>query len=141
MVLMVSRLWKKRSLAGLLLCLLSFSLNGCIYLVVGSMGALGGYVASPDTVEGMIGGISQDEVWNHAIDVISVMGIIEEKNDAGGIIIANIQGTRVVVTMTDLGTNSVKVSVKARKAFLPRIRVAQDVYMKIEQGLYKEPSN
>ena len=46
---------KSAALKKLLLVLfLSFTLctSGCVYLVVGGIGALGGYVVSPDTVEG-----------------------------------------------------------------------------------------
>ena len=48
-----------------LICLGSgiFSAQGCVYLVVGSVGAIGGYVVSPDTVEGTVERDFQ-EVWD-----------------------------------------------------------------------------
>ncbi len=127
---------QKKTLPGILLCLFSVSLYGCIYLVVGGVGALGGYVVSPDTVEGVMSG-DFTEVWDRALEVVSVMGVIQEQNEPGGIIIVNIQGNRVTLTLYSISNSMVKLSVKARKAFLPRIRVAQDVYVKIEKALYE----
>lgn len=126
----------KKTVSGILLCFLSVSLYGCIYLVVGGVGALGGYVVSPDTVEGVMSG-DFTEVWDRTLEVVSVMGIIQEQNEPGGIIIVNIQGTRVTITLYSVSNSLVKMSVKARKAFLPRVRVAQDVYVKIEKSLYE----
>ncbi|MCR4336450.1 MAG: hypothetical protein NUV91_01395 [Candidatus Omnitrophica bacterium] len=110
---------------------LLFSSNGCIYLLVGSVGALGGYVVSPDTVEGIIPNHDQESAWDSAVDIVTIMGIIQEQNPAAGILIAKIQGSKVVITTTGLGSSSTKLSVKARKAFMPKIRLAQDIYAKI----------
>ena len=117
-------------------CSLFFS-SGCIYLVAGGAGVLGGYVISPDTVEGIVGGRDFDEVWKAVVEVISVMGIVEERNDAGGMLISKIQGNRVTVTVMQISDQTIKLRIKARKAFLPRIRTAQEVYMKIEKYLYE----
>ena len=111
--------------------------SGCVYLVIGGVGALGGYAISPDTVEGIIGGRDLDEVWHAAVEVVSVMGVIEERNDAGGMLIAKVQGNRVTVTVMQISDQTIKLRIKARKAFLPRIRTSQDVYMKIEKYLYQ----
>ena len=74
------RLYKK-FLTFIIMVPLLGSLSGCIYLVVGGIGAVGGYVVSPDTVEG----ITENDtamVWDTAIEVISIMGLIEEENEA-----------------------------------------------------------
>ena len=113
--------------------LMSFS--GCVYLVIGSFAALGGYVISPDTVEGIVSNKDQNEVWDSAIQIASVMGVIQEQNDAAGILIAKVQGTKVTITVIPMGSTSIKLTVKARKAFLPKIRVAQDMYIKIVSRL------
>lgn len=111
------------------MCSLVFN-SGCIYLVVGGIGAVGGYVVSPDTVEG----ISDNEVayvWDTAIETISVMGLIDESEEASGMILASVHGARITVTIVTLSETTTKVTVKARKAFLPRISLAQDVFVKI----------
>jgi hypothetical protein len=117
--------------------ILMLALNGCIYMVVGGVGALGGYVISPDTVEGMIGGKDQAEVWEAVVDVVSVLGVIQEQSEASGILIARIQGTKVTIKIVPVGADAERMSVKARKAFLPKIRIAQEVYSKVEGALYK----
>ena len=105
-------------------------LSGCIYLVVGSVGALGGYIVSPDTVEG----VTEAEtgvVWDTAVEVVSIMGLVETQNESGGLIKAKIHNTFVTIMITAAGTSSVKLSVKARKHYLPKISMAQDVFVKI----------
>ena len=55
-------------LISILLLLGIASFQGCIYLVIGSIGAVGGYVVSPDTVEGTIER-DFEEVWQATSDV------------------------------------------------------------------------
>ncbi len=120
---------KKVFMMMFLLPLLLLS-SGCIYLVVGGIGAVGGYIVSPDTVEG----ITENETsiaWDTAVEVLSIMGIIEEENEVGGMLLANISGARLTVTVISLNQTTTKVTVKARKAYLPRISLAQDVFVKI----------
>jgi len=104
--------------------------SGCIYLVVGGIGAVGGYIVSPDTVEG----ITENEiayVWDTAIETVSIMGLIKEENEEGGMILASIHGANITITAISLSPTTSKVTVKARKAYLPRISLAQDVFVKI----------
>lgn len=103
---------------------------GCIYVVVGSVGALGGYIASPDTVEGMTEADPTD-VWDEAVDVTSIMGLVEDKNEQGGVLTAQINGAKVTVLIIRMSSSSVKLSVKARKHHFPKISLAQDVFVKI----------
>ena len=121
---------KTQSFIWLTIFLLTCSLSGCVYLVVGTVGALGGYVVSPDTVEGMTAN-DKDALWDGAVDIVSIMGIIEEQQKSSGIIIAKVNGAKVTITITPLSKSTVKLSVKARKSLLPKISVAQDVFVKI----------
>lgn len=107
-----------------------FSLSGCVYLIVGGVGALGGYVISPDTVEG-ISGQDETDLWDAANEVLSIMGTISESKEAAGIIIARLNGVKVTVTITSINSKVSKLTVKARKGIFPKITVAQDVYTKI----------
>jgi len=99
-------------------------------LGVGGIGAVGGYIVSPDTVEGIT---DHDAaiVWDTAVDMISIMGLIDEKNETGGLILASVNGARITIMITSLNETNTKVTVKARKAYLPRISLAQDVFVKI----------
>lgn len=101
-----------------------------MYLIVGSVGAIGGYIVSPDTVEG-ITEHTKDEVWDSAVEVISIMGLISEKNEQGGILIAKVGGAKATVNVTMLSEKVTKLTVKARRSFFPRIKTAQDIYAKV----------
>lgn len=109
---------------------LFLSLNGCIYVVVGSIGALGGYVVSPDTVEGVTSQ-SQAAVWDETIDVLSVMGTILEQQEDAGLIVAKVNGSKVTINIIAMTQSAVKLSVRARKFNLPRVSLAQDIFVKI----------
>ena len=116
--------------AFLLSFLLMTSLSGCVYVVAGSIGALGGYVVSPDTVEG-ISHREQAAIWDATGEILGIMGIVQEKFENEGIIIASVNGAKVTVNVTKVSESTTKLSIKSRKGFLPKIRVSQDVYAKI----------
>ena len=127
--------FKKNSMIRILLIpIILLALNGCIYLVVGGIGAVGGYIVSPDTVEGLTEN-DKETVWDGTIDIVSIMGTIQEQSENGGILIAKISGAVVTVTITTLNDSTVGLSVKARKAYLPKISIAQDVFVKIMSHL------
>jgi len=125
----LSLLKRNLLLMVLLMPLLLFS-SGCIYLVVGGVGAVGGYIVSPDTVEGLTEH-DQTSVWDAAIEIASIMGIIVEENQDAGEIIAKVSGSTITILVTPIGDATVKLSVKSRKFHLPKISAAQDVFVKI----------
>jgi hypothetical protein len=127
--------FRNKAVVGFFVSSLMVFLNGCIYLVVGSVGALGGYVVSPDTVEGVMYDRQQPEVWDAAIEVVSVKGVILEQNEIGGVLIAKINNAKITITVVDIGDQTVKLTIKARKALLPKVKLAQDIYVKIEAAL------
>lgn len=121
---------RQRIVKFIVLIPILFNLSGCVYLVVGGIGALGGYIVSPDTIEG----ITENDaltVWDSTIEVISIMGIIEEQQEEAGIVVAKINKAEVTITVSSINETTTKVSVKARKAYMPRISIAQDVYVKV----------
>ena len=132
---------KKTVLTFCLVFLFVVPLTGCVYFVVGSVGALGGYVVSPDTVEGTLVNKNFNEVWKATVDVVSVMGVIQEQEQFSGIILADVQGTKITINISSTGQTLTNLSVKARKAFLPKIKVAQDIYIKVEKSLYGDTGN
>jgi hypothetical protein len=127
--------FRKKALIGFFVSTLMVFLNGCVYLVVGSVGALGGYVISPDTVEGVMYDRQQPQVWDAVLRVVSVKGVILEQNDLGGVVIAKINNAKVTITVVDIGDETVKLTIKARKALLPKVKLAQEIYVKIEASL------
>ncbi len=111
-----------------------FSLNGCIYIIVGGIGAVGGYIVSPDTVEGLTEN-DVTTVWDGAVEIISIMGTIQEQNENSGALVAKINGALVTINIMTLNDSTVRVSVKARKKYMPKISVAQDVFVKLMSHL------
>lgn len=107
-----------------------FSMSGCIYLVVGGIGALGGYVVSPDTVEGMTDN-SVEDLWDAAEEVVSIMGEVENVLDVSGVMVAYINRSEVTITIIKINESTTKLVVKARKTIFPQINLAQDVFVKI----------
>ena len=105
-------------------------LAGCVYLVIGGVGAMGGYIVSPDTVEGVTEN-DFSRVWDSAVEVVSIMGTIKEQQEAGGMIIAKIGGTKVTISISSINHTSTKLSVKSRRSMFPKISTAQDVFVKI----------
>jgi hypothetical protein len=45
--------------------------------------------------------------------------------------VARINNARITVTITNLNASTTKLSIKARKSFIPKVDIAQDVYTKI----------
>lgn len=120
----------KKAIKALLMMPVLLMLNGCIYLVVGGVGAVGGYIVSPDTVEGITEN-DKNSVYDASIEISSIMGSVVEQNVDGGVILAKINTADVTISMVPISETTVKLMVKARKLYLPRINLAQDIYVKI----------
>ena len=115
-------------------CCLFLPLTGCVYLVVGGIGVVGGYVISPDTVEGVVG-YSDKEIYASATEILSIMGTMSEQLKSQGHIAARVSGAAVTVDIIPMSKSSTKFTVKARKGIFPKMAIAQDVYMKIVRRL------
>lgn len=85
---------------------------------------------SPDTVEGYVGRDAVD-VWQAAVEIVSIMGTIQEENQESGLLRARIVNTEVTILIYEMRPLTTRMIVKARKYHLPRIKTAQDVYTKI----------
>ena len=109
---------------------LSLSSSGCFYLVLGGLGAVGGYAVSPDTVEGTSDRDSE-EVWDAAMTVANIMGNITRQSEKEGKLEAIINNSRVNISVVQFSRKKSKILVKARKSFFPNIATAQDVYIKV----------
>jgi hypothetical protein len=126
-----------RCLAGIVLSLaLALGSSGCVFLAVGAAGAVGGYAVSPDTVEGNVP-FSLGQTWDAAKEITGIMGVVNEENERAGQMVATINGSRVTITLLTLNASTTKLSVKARKSFMPKIDLAQDVYTKIFNSMGK----
>ncbi len=126
--------WRNRLAALVLAAVLPLGFSGCGVVVIAGLGALGGYVISPDTVEGSTG-YSESELFEAAIDILEIMGTVSEKSKANGQILAKVSGAKVTITMVPQSRNATMLRVKSRKGWFPKVAVAQDVYMKIVRRL------
>lgn len=126
--------WWRMNILVLLSAGMIWFASGCGVVIVAGLGALGGYVISPDTVEGIVG-YGEDELFSSAGDVLSMMGTIQEQSKSMGEISALVSGSRVTVNVIPQSKTSTKLKVKARKWIFPKIAVAQDVYMKTVRRL------
>jgi len=121
-------------LALCMVALLPMGICGCGVVIVAGLGALGGYVISPDTVEGVVG-YSDKELYASATDILSIMGTMSEQLKSQGHIVANVSGATVTLDIIPMSKSSTKFRVKARKWVFPKMAIAQDVYMKIVRRL------
>ncbi|MBF0485917.1 MAG: hypothetical protein HQL16_05310 [Candidatus Omnitrophica bacterium] len=125
-----------RILAFGLFAALSVMSSGCVPLALVSVGAVGGYVVSPDTVEGTTAR-SLGEAMDAAKQIAGIMGSVIQANESAGETMAMIGGAKVTVTCISVNATTTKISVKARKSFMPKIDLAQDVYSKIINSMEK----
>ena len=115
---------------------ISVSFSGCVYLIVGSVGALGGYAISSDTVQGTIDR-DVNEVFTAAVTVSNIMGILTKEQADSGRVEAIINNARVTIGVAQFTPKLARLTVKARKSFFPNVATAQDVYIKILSYLGK----
>ena len=129
--------WRKTLFPLVCVLALISATSGCIPLLVGAgVGVVGGYVISPDTVEGQVTR-SLQETYDAAKQITGIMGHITQENPNNSELISTISGTTVTVTFIAINVSTTKISVKARKAFMPKIDIAQDVYTKIINSMEK----
>jgi len=113
------------------LCIFS---SGCIFLVVGGVGAVGGYAVTRDTFEG-VSSKGQEELLAAAHKVLSIMGTISDERPKDGEIVATVNGNHITVDVIQVNLTTSKLRVKARNGIFPRVGVAQEVYTKIMNQL------
>ena len=108
--------------------------SGCWFLVIGGVGAVGGYAVTRDTFEG-VSSKGQEELLAAAHKVLSIMGTISDERPKDGEIVATVYGNHVIVDIVQINLTTSKLRVKARKDLLPSIGVAQEIYTKIMNQL------
>ena len=110
------------------------SSSGCVFLVVGGVGAVGGYAITRDTFEG-VSSKGQEELMTAAHKVLSIMGTITDERPKDGEMVATVNGNHVTVDVIQINLTTSKLRVKARNGIFPRVGAAQEVYTKIMNQL------
>ncbi len=121
----------RKLIASLVLPFMLLNILGCAPLIVGAaVGALGGYAASKDTIEGATD-IPYDQVWNSSLMVSKIRGVIRIEDYTKGYIALDVKPTKVDIRLIRLTQATTRVKVSARKYHLPDLALAQDIYVKI----------
>ena len=109
------------------LCVFS---SGCVFIIVGAAGAVGGYAVTRDTFEG-VSSKSQEELLASAHKVMSIMGTILNERPKDGEIVGTVYGAHVTIDVIQINLTTSRLRVRARKLIFPRIGIAQEIYTKI----------
>lgn len=119
---------------SLILFSLFIVLNGCVFLVAGTVGAVGGYAITRDTMQGEYDAKFSD-AWKASLQACSALGTITSKSSSLGVLEATVDRAKVKVEITQLTLEAVRVKVKARKGLFPRLGTAEHIFVKIVQQL------
>lgn len=116
----------------ILLLVLFINVTGCMPLIVGgTVGALGGYAISKDTIQGETDK-SYNSLWDAALQVSRIRGIIKQENSARGYIELVADSSRVWIKLIRLTQVTTRLRVSSRNKYrLPNIALAQDIFVKI----------
>ena len=76
-----------------------------------------------------------DKVYDAGLAVLKVAGKVTEQNRAGGIINAEVDGSRVALRLKKLSENSAQVTISARKFGFPQAETASGVMYRLRQQL------
>ena len=117
-----------------LLLVCCVSLTGCAWLVVGGIGAVGGYAVTRDTMQGEYDAKFSD-AWKAAQTVCSTLGVITSRDTGSGVISATVDNAKVKVMLYQITPEAIRLKVKARKGLFPRLGTAEKVFVKIVQHL------
>lgn len=118
----------------ILIFIVGLLISGCVPLIIGGVGILGGYAISRDTVAIEMSR-DEEDIWRAAKEVVSKLGIIETADDDIKVLEANIYSSSVVIRVERLTDATNRLRVKARKFLLPNVGLAQKVFVKIIQKL------
>jgi len=124
----------KRGALVLLPFVLLTQLSGCIFLLAAGAGAVGGYAITRDTIQGEYDA-RQDDAYRASVEVCGMLGTVLAKSPSEGTVEATVNEARVLVTITRLTQEAVRIKVKARRGIFPRLGTAERVFVKIVSEL------
>jgi len=108
---------------------------GCAPLIIGAAaGGLGAYAVSKDTVQGD-SDKNFDLLWESAINVAKLRGIIQQENVSTGYIEATVESSKVWIRLMRLTQATTRIKVSVRKFHFPNMDLAQDLFVKIVTGV------
>ncbi len=124
----------KKYISIILLPFILVSVTGCAPLIIGAAaGGLGAYAISRDTVQGD-SDKSYDALWESAVSVTGMRGIIQQENANTGYIELSAEFSKVWIRLIRLTQATTRIKISARKFHFPNIGLAQDIFVKIITG-------
>lgn len=120
--------------SGFVMSIVLFS--GCIFIIGGAVGALGGYAISQDTIQGETNN-SYTRVWKAATETMRTLGTISVEDKTRGTIEAKVNSSTVKVFVEEVIEGATRLRVKARKHLFPNLKLSQKIYVKVIEGATK----
>ena len=115
----------------LLMPFVFIGISGCVPLIVGgTVGAVGGYAISKDTVQGETDR-SYDSLWNAALTVSRIRGQIKFEDRTKGYIELTAESSKVYIRLIRVTEATTRLRVQAKKYHFPNLNLAQDIFVKI----------
>ena len=110
------------------------SISGCMPLVVGGAGVLGGYAVGRDTIKGH-SEKPYHAIWNAALKVARIKGKLTKEDKKKGEIEMEAELSRVWIKLTKLTKSATEIKVSARKYSLPNLKLAEEIFIKIMEQI------
>lgn len=124
----------RKLISLILLPFILISVCGCAPLIIGAAaGGLGAYAISKDTVQGD-SDKSYDALWESAVSVAGMRGIIQQENANTGYIELSAESSKVWIRLIRLTQATTRIKISARKYHFPNMELAQDIFVKIITG-------
>jgi len=124
----------RKYISIILLPFILISVSGCAPLIIGAAaGGLGAYAISKDTVQGD-SDKSYDALWESAVSVAGIRGIIQQENANTGYIELSAESSKVWIRLIRLTQATTRIKISARKYHFPNMELAQDIFVKIITG-------
>lgn len=123
---------KKALIAAVLVPFLAIAISGCAPLLLMTVGGVGVYAISKDTIQGDTDA-SYESLWGAALKVSRIRGtILEEDFNRGFIHVdANPNIIKIQFQRLTAATTKMRVSVRKYKKMFPNIELAEQVFIKI----------
>jgi hypothetical protein len=122
---------KKMAAFYVLISFLFVSMTGCAPLIVGAVvGGVGGYAISKDTMQGE-SDTPYDTLWDAAERIAKIRGKLKREDMTRGVIDLEVDASRVTIQLVRLTRATTRLKVSARKYYMPNLKLAQDIFMKI----------
>jgi hypothetical protein len=124
----------KKVILAMLIPFLFVGISGCAPLFLMTVGGVGVYAVSKDTIQGDMD-TQYEALWDAAIKVARIRGTILQQDFNRGYIEIDAKPNNIKIQFIRVtaATTKLKVSARKYKKVFPNIEIAQDVFVKITE--------